>query len=118
MRKESIRRIAFSSLTIGGALLAICGVSSQLSTLIQVPQFTFTILLIAGISLIVVSLPTLFFLGIPKFRRRKLTTYEAVMAERGDLEELHEFFEKYAGPHFATLESWRKRHDKHPGTFF
>lgn len=118
MRKESLRAIVLWSLAVGGGLLAICGVKDQVSKVIILPPIIYTILLVTGVILILVPIAIVSFSLIPGIRRRKLTTYEAVLAQKGDLEELHEFCEKHVGPHFATLESWRKRHEKHPGTFF
>lgn len=118
MRKSPLKGFVLWSITIGGGLLALSGVKDQTTSIIKVPPVIFTLILVSGIVLVLISITIGSYLLIPTIAGRKLITYEAVLAQRGDLEELHEFFEKHVGPHFATLEAWRKRHDKNPRTFF
>lgn len=119
MRKQSLRNLAILCITIGGVLLGFCSVEDQFAGIVRLPHLLFTLLLVAATLLILVSVVIGACLLAPfVFSGRQVPSYEVEVAKRGDLEELHDFCERYVGAHFATLESWRKRHDKNPGTFF
>jgi len=119
MGKQGLKNLAVWCVTLGALMITICGVKDQFVTILRLPPVVLTLILIVGVLLILVATAIGIILFLPLIiQHRSLRTFEPVMAERGDLETLHEFCEKYMGSHFATLESWRKRHEKNPGTFF
>lgn len=119
MRKQRLAKLAILFITIAGLLFTICGVEERFATIVYLPHLLFLICLVVGILLTLASGIIAGNLVVHSLvSKRTVRNYDVQVADRGDLEDLHDFCENYAGEHFATLESWTKRYDKHPGTFF
>jgi len=119
MRNKQLAKLALLFITIAGLLFSRCGVEERFAAIVHLPHLLFQICLVVGILLTIASgITAASLIANLLLSNRTVRSYHIQVADRGDLEELHNFCEKYAGEHFATLESWRKRYDKHPGTFF
>jgi hypothetical protein len=119
MQRQKLRSLAILLIAIASLLFGICSVEERFAGIVHVPHLLFRIFLVVGFLLTVASgiiAANLF--GRSLFSNATIRSYDVQVADRGDLEDLHDFCEKHAGEHFATLESWRKRYDKNPDTFF
>jgi len=119
MRKQRLAKLAILFIAIASLLLTICGVEDRFAGIVYLPHLLFRIFLVVGLLLTLASGIIAANLGAHSLlSNATVRSYDIQVADRGDLEDLHDFCENYAGEHFATIESWRKRYDKHPGTFF